>query len=155
MGLGSHTVPTWHRVGVKLKQPTTIEELLDRVVVCPSGCWIWAGGDSGSEGRGAHYGRILRPGTRNAMAAHRYVYEVFVGPIPAGFHVDHKCHAWGWHPFAHRRCVNPDHLEAVPFCINMQRRDDAAALRCDALAPELAPEARLLAPGEVLEDLRF
>ena len=78
----------------RTRQPTTIEELLDKVVVCMSGCWIWTGGDSGEHGRGAHYGRILRPGTRNAMAAHRYVYERFSdkGPIPPGWHVDHVCH---------------------------------------------------------------
>jgi hypothetical protein len=143
------------------KQPTTIEELLERVVVCMSGCWIWAGGDSGSEGRGAHYGRILRPGTRNAMAAHRYVYQTFVGKIPPGYHVDHKCHLWGWHPYAHRRCVNPDHLEAIPFAVNMARRDYAAALTrelfvCEPLPPPQADNfAHLCAPGERLADLAF
>lgn len=132
---------------VRPRQPTTIEELLDRVVVCMSGCWIWIGGDSGSEGRGAHYGRILRPGTRNAMAAHRYVYQTFVGPIPDGWHVDHKCHLWGWHPFAHRKCVNPDHLEAVPYRVNMVRRDLAAAMTCE-IAFEVDNPKPILAPGE-------
>lgn len=140
------------------RQPVTIEELLDRVVVDMGGCWIWAGGDSGSEGRGAHYGRILRPGTRNAMAAHRYVYETFVGKIPAGFHVDHKCHAWGWHPWAHRRCCNPDHLEAVAPAENMDRRDRAGALTRE-IAWEPPPPLDyqpLCAPGEddALADFR-
>lgn len=135
-------------------QPRTIEELLDKVVVCMSGCWIWAGGDSGSEGRGAHYGRILRPGTRNAMGAHRYVFETFVGPIPCGYHVDHKCHSWGWHPTAHRRCVNPDHLEAVPPELNMNRRDHANAMTREIPLPPPPPMAApLLAPGESEADL--
>lgn len=138
-------------------QPVTIEELLDRVVVCMSGCWIWAGGDSGSEGRGAGYGRILRPGTRNAMAAHRYVYLTFIGKIPAGWQVDHRCHAWGWHPTAHRRCVNPDHLEAVPPGTNIRRRDHAMArtrdIEFDVPLPALIERpAPLLAPGESADD---
>lgn len=146
------------------RQPVTIAELLERVVVCPSGCWIWAGGDSGEYGRGAGYGRILRPGTRNAMAAHRYVYQVFVGPIPPGCQVDHICRAWAWHPTAGRRCVNPDHLEAVPPGVNQVRRNLAlagtralplgapVALEVAAIAarPEPAP---LLAPGETAADL--
>lgn len=130
--------------------------MLDRVIVCASGCWIWTGGDSGSEGRGAHYGRILRPGTRNAMAAHRYVYETFKGPIPRGFHVDHICHRWGWHPFAHRRCVNPDHLEAIPPVENMQRRDHAGAMTREIefqCTPAPSSIEQLLAPGESPDDL--
>jgi hypothetical protein len=131
------------------RQPVTIEELLDRVIVCMSGCWIWLGGDSGEHGRGAGYGRILRPGTRNAMAAHRYVYEKFVGRIPPGFHVDHRCHLWGWHPTAHRRCVNPDHLEALPAIVNMERRDRAQFLTKEIPLP--APEPRASAVERVAE----
>lgn len=104
----------WKRPGVMPAQPRTILELLDRVVVCPSGCWLWAGGTSDGSG-GVLYGRILRPGTRNAMAAHRYVHEQFVGPIPKGWHVDHLCRVG--------LCVRPEHLEAVPPRINMARRD--------------------------------
>lgn len=125
MGIGSHTVPVWHRPGVKLAQPTTIEDLLDRVVVSPCGCWLYAGGSSGE----GNYPRILRPGTRNAMAAHRYVHETFKGPIPPGWHVDHLCRRWHCdepeHALLIRRCVNPDHLEAVPHRVNYARRDQA------------------------------
>jgi len=134
----------------RTRQPQTIDELLDRVVVCMSGCWIWTGGDSGAEGRGAHYGRILRPGTRNAMAAHRYVYQTFVGPIPPGYQVDHRCHAWGWHPYAHRRCVNPDHLEAVSPAANQVRKHEAAALThaIPFACEEIEPHGGICAPGE-------
>jgi len=144
--------------GGRSKQPTTILELLDRVIVCPDGCWLFIGGDSG-DGGGGGYGRILRPGTRNAMAAHRYVYLTFVGPIPIGWHVDHKCRAWAWSAFPGdhrdafrcRRCVNPDHLEAVPHRVNYARRDrdngrqvDAAALLAPQL-PRLSIEDELVA----------
>lgn len=125
LGRGSHTLQVWHRKGERPAQPVTIEELLDRVVVCPSGCWLWAGGTSGPDGTG--YGRILRPGTRNAMAAHIYVYERFSnkGPVPLGWHVDHVCRLWCEDRFAKqaRLCVRPEHLEAVPVRVNMARRD--------------------------------
>lgn len=115
----------------RTRQPETIEELLDRVIVTWCGCWIWIGGTSGDKGRGAGYGRILRPGTRNAMAAHRYVYEKFVCDIPDGYHVDHLCAAWaaarGEDPYYHRLCVNPDHLEAVPNIVNQMRRAGMSA----------------------------
>jgi hypothetical protein len=56
-------------------------------------------------------------GTRNSVpwydSPHRLVYELVRGPIPAGQHIDHLCGV--------RRCVNPDHLEAVTQAINNQR----------------------------------
>jgi len=142
------------------RQPQTIEELLDRVVVAPNGCWIWAGGDSGDDRSktGSGYGRILRPGTRNAMAAHRYVYETFVGRIPFGHQIDHVCARWSLDPWINRRCVNPAHLETVTHKVNMWRRDHNNARTvdidfvCDAIDKPPAP-APLLAPGESLEDL--
>lgn len=57
------------------------------------GCWLWLG----AEQRG--YGYIGR------TPAHRRAYETFVGPIPAGLHIDHLCSV--------RACVNPAHLEPV------------------------------------------
>lgn len=129
----------WHRPGQRagreLKQPTTILDLLERVVVCPDGCWLFIGGDSGNG-----YGRILRPGTRNAMAAHRYIYETFVAPIPPAWQVDHKCRAWAFDirdAFVCRRCVNPDHLEAVPHRVNYARRDLANGRAVDVALLEV------------------
>ena len=37
--------------------------------------------------------------------AHRYAYELAIGPIPDGAHIDHKCLV--------RDCVNPHHLQPV------------------------------------------
>lgn len=111
----------------KSRQPQTLEDLLQMVFVCFSGCWFWLGGTSGDTGRGAGYGRILRPGTRRVMPAHRYVFQTFVGPIPPGFHVDHLCRMWSLIPMITRLCVNPHHLEAITPEENMRRRDQAAA----------------------------
>jgi hypothetical protein len=62
-----------------------------------SGCLLWRG--YGSEG----YGQITIAG--RTYGAHRLVYELTVGRIPFGLHIDHLCR--------NRRCVNPEHLEPV------------------------------------------
>jgi hypothetical protein len=69
----------------------------------PAECWPWTG-PTMSDGYGAGQ-------------PHRRAYEMFYGPIPNGFHVDHVCHdpracALGY-ACPHRACVNPAHLEAV------------------------------------------
>lgn len=147
-------------------QPRTIEELLapDRVWVTPCGCWLWLGGDDGYGderlfGLGA-YGRILRPGTRRVMPVHRYVYETFKGKIPHGCDVDHMCAKWAPDPRPIRKCVNPDHLQAIEPRLNQQLKIvrrlgyGTEDMEFDAppivRAPELPP---LLAPGESEEDL--
>lgn len=150
------------------RQPETIEELLapDRVWVTPCGCWLWLGGDDAGgdvHGLGA-YGRILRPGTRRVMPVHRYVFEVFKGPIPFGHDVDHMCAKWAADPRTCRKCVNPDHLQAVLPHINQQLKllrrmgygTDELDLdgRPHRAVPPMAAVAMppILAPGECQDD---
>jgi hypothetical protein len=61
----------------------------------PDECWIWHGGRNG------HYGSFHPAGNKTELA-HRYSYEIFVGPIPAGMNVNHLCDV--------PMCVNPSHL---------------------------------------------
>lgn len=55
----------------------------------------------------------MTDGSRRLAYAHRVVYEAVRGPIPGGLSLDHLCRV--------RRCVNPDHLEAVPLRVNYER----------------------------------
>ncbi len=99
----SHT-PT----GVYQRKP---KPLMDRFMrfVSPepnTGCWLWIGA-SNSTG----YGFIAYRG--NAYGAHRMSHELYKGPIPDGFEIDHLCRV--------KSCVNPDHLEAVLPRVNLLR----------------------------------
>lgn len=83
------------------------ERLAEKTDVTPGGCWLWTGYVMKSTG----YGQI-GVGQRLVLT-HRASYEAHVGPIPRGLHVDHLCRV--------RRCINPDHLEAVTQAENNRR----------------------------------
>ena len=74
-----------------------------------SGCWIWTGAIDDSGYARISYQKINKP-------AHRVSYTIFVGEIPQGLEIDHKCKV--------RCCVNPNHLEAVTKQENQRRCDN-------------------------------
>lgn len=81
--------------------------------VTPSGCWEW----QAFKNRNGYGFFGLRPG--KPVLAHRFAYQYFVGPLPVGIELHHRC--------KNRACVNPFHLEPVT------RR---AHLEIDGLGPK-------------------
>lgn len=82
-----------------------LEERFWEKVEKTAGCWLWRGAVT-ARGYGAIAGKY-DPARRRAtqLAAHRLSYELLIGPIPEGAHLDHLCRNPG--------CVNPTHLEPV------------------------------------------
>lgn len=71
-------------------------------------CWIWTVVPN-TDG----YARFTLLPERRTIGAHRFSYELLVGPIPSGLVPDHLCRV--------RNCVNPHHLEAVTRAENQRR----------------------------------
>lgn len=81
----------------------------------PDGCWLWTAAVCRKG-----YGIFALNGGRTS--GHRFAYERFVGPIPEGREIDHRCRV--------RHCVNPDHLEAVTHRENIRRSIPATKTQC-------------------------
>jgi hypothetical protein len=78
-----------------------------------SDCWLWTASCAGGTG----YGQIYADG--RPQLAHRFAYELLVGPIPDGLVIDHLCR--------NRACVNPAHMEPVTQRENILRGTGASA----------------------------
>lgn len=95
------------------------DKVMSRVRVDPaSGCWVWLGPTSGSEGRGKDYPRMNLDG--QTVAVHKVMWTNEHGFIPGKKQLDHRCR--------NRRCVRPEdgHLELVTHKQNQKRRAMAA-----------------------------
>lgn len=107
------------------------------------GCWLWQG-NIGSGG----YGRVWY-GRGRQFRAHRVAYELAYGPVPEGLVLDHLCRT--------RRCVRPDHLEAVSQRINNLRGVGLAAERArvtECVAGHALVGDNVYRPGRGTRDCR-
>lgn len=84
-------------------------------------CWVWPFA-SNRDG----YGSVQK--NNKSQDAHRFMYELLVGPVPYKSELDHVCKI--------RLCVNPTHLEPVSHAENCRRgrnsklsRNDVAKIR--------------------------
>ena len=73
---------------------STLTAFFAHIELAQTGCWRWTGPRSPTG-----YGLL------KGVAAHRLAADWFVGPIPPGQHVHHRCGV--------RHCVNPVHLELL------------------------------------------
>lgn len=94
---GPHPRPVWERLELRIHYDPL------------SGCWLW-GGRCSRDG----YGRCSVPGSKGTnKLVHVVVYEYFVGPVPKGLQLDHKCRV--------RSCCNWRHVEPVTNKENLLR----------------------------------
>ena len=83
-------------------------------------CWNW------TKGTNAGYGWIHVG--KKQMMAHRFSYEMHIGPIPEGMLVLHSCF--------NRRCVNPAHLRIGTNKDNMNDYDRTGDRHAAARVPD-------------------
>src|SRR5215471_9832391 len=101
-----------------------VERLGEYFVFSPNGCWDWDGPKTENG-----YGLVHHDWRR--LRAHRAMYELLVGPIPAELTIDHLCR--------NRRCVNPAHMEPVTRAENVKRGFRARGGRLRLVPAEGSP----------------
>lgn len=93
---------------------STLEERLRAKLERRGECLIWTGAVISSG-----YGHISRGRRGEGMVlVHRAAHELWIGPIPEGFQVDHVV-ARGC---TSKLCCEPGHLEAVTQRVNRERQ---------------------------------
>jgi hypothetical protein len=88
---------------------TPLDRFESKVIPEPNtGCWLWVGATDRNG-----YGSFRGEKPLINVKPHRWSYEHFVGPIPEGLTLDHKCET--------PQCVNPAHLQPVTLRENILR----------------------------------
>lgn len=100
----------------RTRKTTPEQLLLEHSTVLPNGCRIYHGRPD------PRYCSVMIEGRRTG--AHRLAYEIWVGPIPPGFHVHHSC--------GNKVCIEPTHLEAV------SPRDHVLEKHAETIAPAIS-----------------
>jgi hypothetical protein len=79
----------------------------------PDECWPWTGGTIKG------YGKLNHDNTYTLT--HRFAWELLIGPIPPGMHLDHRrCQT--------KRCVNPAHMKVGTLLENIEQPDGIVAI---------------------------
>lgn len=111
---------TGHTPWAALGPAERLEAAYVMTTLTAEGCRLWPQVDP----RWGGYGRLTVDG--HQVQAHRFVFELAVGPIPEGFTLDHECHnrsagagtCTGGRTCRHRPCVEPTHLEPKTMAAN-------------------------------------
>ena len=102
---------------------------MEKVKVLPNGCWEWT---AARHNQG--YGLIQV--AHKTVRAHVLLYEITVGPVPAGKELHHTCdNTW---------CVNPDHLDPLTRKEHVHRSNGMAGRhhrKTHCLRGHVLPEA--------------
>lgn len=98
--------------------PDLLMSIVEGEGYAPDGCWPWP------RCRNDHGYGLIRI-ERASRYVHILSYQAFVGPVPAGFQLDHECHdpriCGGGPGCPHRPCFNFGHLRPVTPAENSRR----------------------------------
>lgn len=127
--------------------PRRVQSIIDGAFDT-SVCWIW----DGARSAGGDYSNVAYrtpQGTKHNTTAHRMMYVLLRGQVPAEMSLDHLCRT----PL----CVNPWHLEVVTQRVNVLRgqspmAQNATKTHC-SVGHELSPDN--LAPSGVARGRRL